>query len=180
MGKVDKNQAKLQFDQRKSSGPTSDGVKPTLTGRAGVPTGEEQDLRQILVAMQHSCTQIDGKIDSLSYRMDRMTNAWTSMRSGLTSRRGGYPRGVTIAKHAGVLRSIRGRLCSLERELEQLEQEHMHGADSRTLDHIHAKLIAIQDTAVAEIQHLGKYATTRAYWEGERPGSVLSNVICPN
>ncbi|KAJ1165430.1 hypothetical protein NDU88_005858 [Pleurodeles waltl] len=27
----------------------------------------------ILVAMQHSLTQIDGKIDSLSYHMDRMT-----------------------------------------------------------------------------------------------------------
>ncbi|KAJ1140419.1 hypothetical protein NDU88_006771 [Pleurodeles waltl] len=40
---------------------------------SGVPAGEEQDLRQILVVMQYSLTQIDGKIDSLSYRMDRMT-----------------------------------------------------------------------------------------------------------
>ncbi|KAJ1113536.1 hypothetical protein NDU88_001778 [Pleurodeles waltl] len=54
MGKTDKNQAKL------AKGPD-------------VTSGEEQDLRQILVAMQHSLTQIDGKIDSLSYRMDRMT-----------------------------------------------------------------------------------------------------------
>ncbi|KAJ1162976.1 hypothetical protein NDU88_003440 [Pleurodeles waltl] len=38
-----------------------------------MPSGEEQDLRQILVAMQHSLAQNDGKIDSLSYRRDRMT-----------------------------------------------------------------------------------------------------------
>ncbi|KAJ1141421.1 hypothetical protein NDU88_007754 [Pleurodeles waltl] len=42
-------------------------------GESEVPAGEEQDLRQILVAMQHSSTQINGKINSLSYRMDRMT-----------------------------------------------------------------------------------------------------------
>ncbi|KAJ1152498.1 hypothetical protein NDU88_005273 [Pleurodeles waltl] len=38
-----------------------------------MPSGKEQDLSQILVAMQHSLTQIDGKIDSLSYRLDKMT-----------------------------------------------------------------------------------------------------------
>ncbi|KAJ1201604.1 hypothetical protein NDU88_005411 [Pleurodeles waltl] len=38
-----------------------------------MPASEEQDLHQILVAMQHSLTQINGKIDSLSYRMDIMT-----------------------------------------------------------------------------------------------------------
>ncbi|KAJ1138592.1 hypothetical protein NDU88_004973, partial [Pleurodeles waltl] len=73
MGKADKNQAKLQFDRRKSSGPASDGVDPGLAGGSGVSSGEELDLRQILEAMQHSLTQIDGKIDSLSYCMDRMT-----------------------------------------------------------------------------------------------------------
>ncbi|KAJ1127162.1 hypothetical protein NDU88_005565 [Pleurodeles waltl] len=36
-------------------------------------SGDDQDLRQILVAMQQSLTQIDGKIDSLSYHMDRMS-----------------------------------------------------------------------------------------------------------
>ncbi|KAJ1170184.1 hypothetical protein NDU88_002065 [Pleurodeles waltl] len=39
----------------------------------GMPSGVEQDLRQIFVAMQHRLTQIDSKIDSLSYRVDRMT-----------------------------------------------------------------------------------------------------------
>ncbi|KAJ1119054.1 hypothetical protein NDU88_007240 [Pleurodeles waltl] len=38
-----------------------------------MPAGEEQDLQQILKAMQPSLTQIDGKIDSLSYRMHRMS-----------------------------------------------------------------------------------------------------------
>ncbi|KAJ1201135.1 hypothetical protein NDU88_004950 [Pleurodeles waltl] len=51
----------------------SDDMVSRLAEGTGVPTGEEQDLRQILVAMQHSLTQIDGKIDSLSYRMNRMT-----------------------------------------------------------------------------------------------------------
>ncbi|KAJ1199827.1 hypothetical protein NDU88_003660 [Pleurodeles waltl] len=73
MGKTDKNQIRLKFDRRKSSGPASDGVEPGLAGGSGMSSGEEQDLRQIMVAMQHSLTQIDGKIDSLFYRMDRMT-----------------------------------------------------------------------------------------------------------
>ncbi|KAJ1192040.1 hypothetical protein NDU88_001352 [Pleurodeles waltl] len=73
MGKTDKNQAKLQFDRRKSSGPPGDRAKFGPEKEPDVPSGEEQDLCQILVAMQHSLTQIDGKIDSLSYRMDRMT-----------------------------------------------------------------------------------------------------------
>ncbi|KAJ1177791.1 hypothetical protein NDU88_003043 [Pleurodeles waltl] len=73
-----------------------------------------------------------------------------------------------------------GCLCSLKRELAQLEQEHMHGTDSQTLGRIHAKLAEFRDTALAEIQHLGRYATAHSYWEGERPGSVLANVIHPN
>ncbi|KAJ1135301.1 hypothetical protein NDU88_001741 [Pleurodeles waltl] len=128
---------------------------------SGMSTGEEQDLRQILVAMQHSLTQIDGKIDSISYRMDRMTEC--------------------LDKHAERLdQSERGRLCSLEQELAQLEQEHLHGADSRAGGHIHTKLIEFQDTAFMEIQHLEKYATARAYGDGERAGSVLANLIRPS
>ncbi|KAJ1104878.1 hypothetical protein NDU88_002286 [Pleurodeles waltl] len=67
------NQAKLQFDSRKSHSPGGDGIDPGSERRPDKPAVEEQDLRQILVAMQHSLTQNDGKIDSLSYRMDRMT-----------------------------------------------------------------------------------------------------------
>ncbi|KAJ1205821.1 hypothetical protein NDU88_001247 [Pleurodeles waltl] len=73
MGKTDKNQAKLQFDRRSSSGPAGDGEELGSERGAYTPSDEEQDLRQILPATQHSLTQIDGKIDSLSYRMDRMT-----------------------------------------------------------------------------------------------------------
>ncbi|KAJ1190057.1 hypothetical protein NDU88_006796 [Pleurodeles waltl] len=73
MGRTDKNQAKLQFDWRKTSSPAGDGAELGPEKGPDVTSGEEQDLRKILVAMQHSLTQIDGKIDSLSYRMDRMT-----------------------------------------------------------------------------------------------------------
>ncbi|KAJ1105183.1 hypothetical protein NDU88_002591 [Pleurodeles waltl] len=45
---------------------------------------------------------------------------------------------------------------------------------------MHAKLTEFQDTALAEVQHLGKYAMARVYGEGERPGSALVNVIRPN
>ncbi|KAJ1166410.1 hypothetical protein NDU88_006814 [Pleurodeles waltl] len=88
-----------------------------------------------------------------------------------------YIREITIAKHAGVLKSIRGCLRLLELEL---AQNHQNTADNQTLWHIHAKLLEFQDTALAEIQHLGKYTTARAYGEGERPGSVLANLIRPN
>ncbi|KAJ1190828.1 hypothetical protein NDU88_000147 [Pleurodeles waltl] len=57
MGKADKNQDKLQFDRRKSNSPAGDRAELGLTGGTGVSSGEEQDLRQILVAMQHSLTQ---------------------------------------------------------------------------------------------------------------------------
>ncbi|KAJ1118483.1 hypothetical protein NDU88_006674 [Pleurodeles waltl] len=73
MGKTDKNQAKLQFDPRKSYSIAGDEMEPGTEKGPDMPAGKEQDLCQILVAMQHSLTQIDGKIDSLSYRKDRMT-----------------------------------------------------------------------------------------------------------
>ncbi|KAJ1162259.1 hypothetical protein NDU88_002727 [Pleurodeles waltl] len=73
MGKTDKSQAKLQFDYHKSSGPPSAGAEFGLEREPDVPSGEQQELRQILMATQHSLTQIDGKLEFLSYRMDRMT-----------------------------------------------------------------------------------------------------------
>ncbi|KAJ1105429.1 hypothetical protein NDU88_002835 [Pleurodeles waltl] len=89
-------------------------------------------------------------------------------------------RGVTISKHAGVLRSIRGRLCMLEWELAQFEQEQVLNADDQTSGHMRDKLTEFQDTALTEDQHLGKYATAWVYGHGERPGSALANVIHPN
>ncbi|KAJ1203806.1 hypothetical protein NDU88_007587 [Pleurodeles waltl] len=73
MGKTDKNQAKLQFDRRTSHSPASDRMEAGSERGPDMPSSEEQDLRQILVAMQHSLTLIDGKIDSLSDPKDRMT-----------------------------------------------------------------------------------------------------------
>ncbi|KAJ1172032.1 hypothetical protein NDU88_003887 [Pleurodeles waltl] len=97
-----------------------------------------------------------------------------------------YTRDVRIwaSCHPGVdLREVvvdpggRGRL---ERELAQLEQEQVLGADDGALGHIRAKLSEFQDTAMAEVQHMGKYAMTRVYGEGERPVSTLAKVIRPN
>ncbi|KAJ1200649.1 hypothetical protein NDU88_004470 [Pleurodeles waltl] len=53
--------------------PCGDGAEPEPEKGLDIPSGEAQDLHKILVAMQHSLTQIGSKIDSLSYRMDRMT-----------------------------------------------------------------------------------------------------------
>ncbi|KAJ1099235.1 hypothetical protein NDU88_004339 [Pleurodeles waltl] len=72
MGKSDKAQAKLHFEQRKTVNQPGDGTETELEKTSGVPAHEDQDLRHILAAMQQSLTQIDGKIDSPSYRMDRM------------------------------------------------------------------------------------------------------------
>ncbi|KAJ1160416.1 hypothetical protein NDU88_000918 [Pleurodeles waltl] len=49
--------------------PAGDGAELGPKKGPDVASGEEQDLRQILVAMQNSLSQIDGKIDSLSYPM---------------------------------------------------------------------------------------------------------------
>ncbi|KAJ1082985.1 hypothetical protein NDU88_003146 [Pleurodeles waltl] len=68
----------------------------------------------------------------------------------------------------------------LEQDLAQLEQDHRSTAASQTLGQMHAKLLEYQDTALTDVQHLGKYATARMYGEGERPSSVLANLIRPN
>ncbi|KAJ1124670.1 hypothetical protein NDU88_003119 [Pleurodeles waltl] len=73
MGKADKTQAKLQFDQRKSQTTVGDRTETGMAGGTDMPAGEAPDLWQILAALQRSLTQIDSRIDSLSYRMDRMT-----------------------------------------------------------------------------------------------------------
>ncbi|KAJ1107589.1 hypothetical protein NDU88_004979 [Pleurodeles waltl] len=78
------------------------------------------------------------------------------------------------------LRSIRGRLQLLERELSQLQQEHCDTADTGTLGHIRVKVQEYQETALLEIRHMGKYAVARTYGEGDRPGKVLANLIHPS
>ncbi|KAJ1100145.1 hypothetical protein NDU88_005232 [Pleurodeles waltl] len=66
-------QARLQFEQRKTQGPAGDGTAMGLDKGPEDTPGEEQDLKQLLMSMQHSLNQIDGKIDALAYRMDRMS-----------------------------------------------------------------------------------------------------------
>ncbi|KAJ1082417.1 hypothetical protein NDU88_002585 [Pleurodeles waltl] len=74
-----------------------------------------------------------------------------------------YIRGVTISKHAGVLRSISECLCTLERELAQLQ---VLSTGDQILGRVHAKLTEFQDTALAEVQHMGEYATARCMGSG--------------
>ncbi|KAJ1141380.1 hypothetical protein NDU88_007713 [Pleurodeles waltl] len=76
-----------------------------------------------------------------------------------------YIRGITIAKHAGVLRSVRGKLDTLEREIAQLEQTHLHTMDVPALEAMRTKLEEFQDTALTELQHMGKYAAACVYGE---------------
>ncbi|KAJ1198176.1 hypothetical protein NDU88_002020 [Pleurodeles waltl] len=77
-------------------------------------------------------------------------------------------------------RRMRGRLDFLEKELAQLEREHLRKSDSQILGRIGTKLVEFQDASLTEVQHMGKYATARIYGEGERPGAVLANLACPN
>ncbi|KAJ1108193.1 hypothetical protein NDU88_005575 [Pleurodeles waltl] len=72
MGKTDKTQARLQFERRKAISPAGEGAEVGPQRSPVATSGEDQDLHQILEAMQHSLTQIDGKLDSLSYRMERL------------------------------------------------------------------------------------------------------------
>ncbi|KAJ1219212.1 hypothetical protein NDU88_006782 [Pleurodeles waltl] len=73
MGKTDKNQAILQFDQRKSQTSAGERTVAGVSGGADMPSGEEPELRQILEAMQQSLTHIDRKRQlqdlRLEYRM---------------------------------------------------------------------------------------------------------------
>ncbi|KAJ1165447.1 hypothetical protein NDU88_005875 [Pleurodeles waltl] len=75
---------------------------------------------------------------------------------------------------------IPGHLDFLEKELAQLEREHLRTSDSQILGRIRTKLVEFQDTALTEVQHMRNYATARLYGEGEQPGAVLANLACPN
>ncbi|KAJ1217769.1 hypothetical protein NDU88_005359 [Pleurodeles waltl] len=83
-----------------------------------------------------------------------------------------YIRGINIANHAEVLQSIRGRLDLLEKELAQLEREHLRMSDSQILGRIRTKLLEFQDTALTEVQNMEKFATARIYGEAERAEAV--------
>ncbi|KAJ1156862.1 hypothetical protein NDU88_009579 [Pleurodeles waltl] len=64
-------------------------------------------------------------------------------------------RGITIAKHASVLKSIYGQLAWLEKEVVKLESMHLASEDDNLLRPIKEKLSEFHDTDQDEMQHLG-------------------------
>ncbi|KAJ1175476.1 hypothetical protein NDU88_000764 [Pleurodeles waltl] len=74
MGKADRVQIKLQFEQKKT--PKARGEGPTVPDPmpegGGVET--EADIKQILMSMQYSLMKIDGQINALTYPMDSMSD----------------------------------------------------------------------------------------------------------
>ncbi|KAJ1187564.1 hypothetical protein NDU88_004339 [Pleurodeles waltl] len=85
-----------------------------------------------------------------------------------------YIRGVSISKHAGVLRSIRGWLQKLESELADRDRAHVAPADVSILGQIKMKLEEYNELTQDEVTHLGKYATARVYGGGERLSTTLT------
>ncbi|KAJ1138509.1 hypothetical protein NDU88_004892 [Pleurodeles waltl] len=71
MGKPDKSQQKLEFDQKRTPKAQNEGAVPP-EDRCDVDMDPESDLKQILKTMQQSLTKIYSKIDALTFRMDRM------------------------------------------------------------------------------------------------------------
>ncbi|KAJ1198452.1 hypothetical protein NDU88_002293 [Pleurodeles waltl] len=151
-----------------------------------MPAAEEQDLRQILVAKQHRLTQIDGKIDSLSYRMDRMTECLDKHAERLdqSERRVSEVEDGTTQLAASHVK-LNMEVHTLHLKVEDLEARSQRNnlrivarpGTTRAGPPGQAKLHEFQDTALAEVQHLGKYATANVY--GERPSWVLANLIRP-
>ncbi|KAJ1136281.1 hypothetical protein NDU88_002698 [Pleurodeles waltl] len=72
MGKMDKTQAKLTFDQHRSYKPQEERLEHSFPATCETDTEVEPDIKKILAAMQHSLAKIDGKIDALSFQMGRM------------------------------------------------------------------------------------------------------------
>lgn len=76
MGRVDKNQPRITFEQRKTK--SRDTGADENEAAQGPPTEEvEGDIRSILVTMeknlQDSLAGLGNKIDALTYRMDRLS-----------------------------------------------------------------------------------------------------------
>ncbi|KAJ1107002.1 hypothetical protein NDU88_004399 [Pleurodeles waltl] len=175
MGKTDKNHAKLQFEQGWSQAPVWDHAVAGVSGGGDMTPGEEPELRQILAAMQQSLPQIDIKIDSLSYRMDRMTERLAKRADRLDQSERCISemedgQATMSSGHAKICKE----LAALQAKVDDLEA---HSPDNQILGNMGSKLEDFQDTALTEIQHMGKYATACVYGEGERAGRVLANMI---
>lgn len=72
MGRVDRTQTKLPFDAKKPKTKETEGARSTdfPADNSEEETGE---VKQMFAAIQKSLLAMDGKIDSLVYRMDRMS-----------------------------------------------------------------------------------------------------------
>ncbi|KAJ1132702.1 hypothetical protein NDU88_011005 [Pleurodeles waltl] len=66
--------------------------------------------------------------------------------------------GVTIAKHAGLLKALAGQLQCLEKEIGDLERQLEFGSDMTVKSSINAKIGELQEVAQSEVTPLGKYA----------------------
>lgn len=88
-----------------------------------------------------------------------------------------YIRGVAMSKHSGVLRSLRQRLMLFERKIGDCESRALLEGNAANTEALKQLLAEYQEEADTEVQHLGKYARARAYGEGDRPGSVLANMM---
>ncbi|KAJ1125901.1 hypothetical protein NDU88_004316 [Pleurodeles waltl] len=75
MGKTDKVQEKLQFEQHKTPKVHNDGSHTAAPDLGTLDPKMSNDVRQILGTRQQSLTTIGKKMDSLSYRMDRMSES---------------------------------------------------------------------------------------------------------
>ncbi|KAJ1090692.1 hypothetical protein NDU88_003821 [Pleurodeles waltl] len=88
-----------------------------------------------------------------------------------------YIHGVTITKHAGVLKSLRGSLARLEKEIVQLEGEHRNSGDARLLGLIHTKLTEFREIAQTKLQYMGKYDMAHTYRVRDHPGATLAALL---
>ncbi|KAJ1088147.1 hypothetical protein NDU88_001306 [Pleurodeles waltl] len=74
IGQSDRIQTKLQFESRKTPKAQGTEVNTPEELMEGASAETNVDLKQMLVFVQRSLTKIDGNIDALMYRMDRMSN----------------------------------------------------------------------------------------------------------
>ncbi|KAJ1204565.1 hypothetical protein NDU88_000011 [Pleurodeles waltl] len=76
MGKTEKTQSKLQFRLLENPRPHNENVTVPETGQDAAELEVGCELRQILTAIQHSITKIDGKIDALTFCMDQVSECF--------------------------------------------------------------------------------------------------------
>lgn len=74
MGKPDKNQPKLQFEQtKKTMEQTIEGHAGTQAGATSMNTDTPIDFQAMFNTIQSTLSNIDAKIDALTYQVDRMS-----------------------------------------------------------------------------------------------------------